>query len=67
MNMPKRFQAYKLKEELHRLNVSSDLVDLEAQIDSNLSYPENFRNIMGRYKNVSNAARKSKQKSIWSR
>ncbi len=62
MNMPKRMQAYKMREELNRLGVSADLVDLEARIDGSLTYPENYRIVMRRYTRVDNKAKKSKSR-----
>ena len=61
MNMPKGFQIRKLQDELKRAGVSADLVDLHAMTDANLSYPENYKNIMGRYKPTGNAHKKGKQ------
>lgn len=60
MVMPKRMQAMKLRDELQRIGVDRDIVDLEALTDSTLSYPENYRNIMSRYKRTDPKARKSK-------
>lgn len=58
--MPRRMQILKMQDELKRQDISPDLVDLNALIDANLSYPENYKNIMSRYKRVDNKARKSK-------
>ena len=63
MNMPKRMQAYKLRDEFNKMGIAADLVDLEALIDSTLSYPENYRNIIGQYKRADNKAKKSKTKA----
>lgn len=60
MVMPKRMQAMKLSDELRRLGISPDLVDVEALTDASLSYPENYRNVMSRYKRTDNKAKKSK-------
>jgi len=61
MQMPKGFQIRKMQEELKKLGVSPDLVDLHALTDANLSYPENYSNIMSRFKNVSRSQKKTKQ------
>lgn len=55
-------QAHKLKDEFKKMGIAADLVDLEAMIDSSLSYPENFKNIVGKYKRVDSKARKTKTK-----
>jgi len=44
--MPIGMQKLKLKDELKRKGISPDLVDIDALIDSKLSYPENLSNIM---------------------
>lgn len=41
--MNKELMIYNLKTDLERYGVASDLVDLEALIDSNLTYPENLK------------------------
>ncbi len=55
-------QAHKLKDELKKIGIGVDLVDLEALIDSSLTYPENYRNIVKRYKRVDSKATKTKTK-----
>ena len=55
-------QAHKLREEFKTMGIDADLVDLQALIDSSLSYPENYRNIVGKYKRVDSKARKTKTK-----
>ena len=59
MNMPKGLQKLKMRDELKGMGIAADLVDLEAHIDSTLSYPENWRNVMGKYKRTDNKAKKS--------
>lgn len=60
MNMPKRMQVLKLQDELRKTGISADLVDLDALVDASLTYPENYRNIIGRYKRVDNKVQKSR-------
>lgn len=60
--MPKKMQAHKLKDEFEKMGIAADLIDLEAFIDSSLSYPENYRNIVGRFKRVDSKATKTKTK-----
>lgn len=64
MNMPKGMQKLKMQDELRKLGISPDTVDLDALVDAKLSYPENYSNIMARYKKVSNAARKSRPSTL---
>ena len=54
-------QIWSLQKELRSKGISSDTVDLHALVDSKLSYPENARNILNRYKRTDNAAKKSKK------
>lgn len=59
MNMPKGMQILKLKDELRRARIASDTVDLHALVDSTLSYPENERLIMSRFKRTDPKTKKS--------
>ena len=44
--MNRNLQIYKIKQELKRSKISSDLVDVEALLDSSLSYTENKKKIL---------------------
>ncbi len=59
MLMPKRMQILKLQDELRRLKISPDTVDLEAHVDSKISYPENARNILSKFERRDNKKTKS--------
>lgn len=58
MLMPRRLQALNIQNALRKKNIAPDLVDVEALIDSSLSYPENTRNILAQYGRVDNKVRK---------
>jgi len=64
MIMPKRMQEMKLKDELRRVGISPDTVDISALTDKTLSYGENYKNVMSQFKNTSNAQRKTKQSTM---
>ena len=62
MNMPKRMQILKLKDELRGVGISHDLVDLDQLVDSKLTYPENAQNIMNRFQSHKKLKGKSAKK-----
>jgi len=45
MNMPKGMQIYKMKQDLLKMGISPDTVDLEALVDGRITYGENLKNI----------------------
>lgn len=58
--MPKRMQVLKIKDKLEKEGIPADTVDVDALVDSDLSYPENEQNVMGKFKNTSKKNTKSK-------
>lgn len=59
-NMPRRMQVLKIREELQRRGVSADEVDVEALVDSTLSYPENARQVLSKHKRTEVEAQRTK-------
>jgi len=61
--MNKKLQINKLRGELGRAGIDHDTVDLDALVDSRLSYGENAQNIMNRYQGHRKQAGKSRKGS----
>lgn len=71
MIMPKAMQIYKMKQDLLKMDISPDTVDLESLVDGRISYSENLTNIerkIGRSHKLKQKGKygKSKHKQILS-